>query len=108
MKLLKQIKIFVLILSTVLLAPVSAQEADSNYAFDGQVKWMLLTDTGTLLASTGEALVGIKPNSSEVSFKIDRLKKVKEENLEFVPNTPYLIIKPKGMLLHLRGRSYEW
>lgn len=79
---------------------VSAQNADYNYTFDGQVKWMLLTDTGTLLASTGEALVGIKPNTSEIAFKIDRLKKVKEENLEFVPGTPYLIIKPKGMLLH--------
>lgn len=79
---------------------ITAQNADYNYTFDGQVKWMLLTDTGTLLASTGEALVGIKPNSNEVSFKIDRLKKVKEENLEFVPGTPYLIIKPKGMMTH--------
>jgi hypothetical protein len=82
------------------MGPISAQEADYNYTFDGQVKWMMLTDTGTLLASTGEALVGIKPNSNEVSFKIDRLKKVKEENLEFVPGTPYLIIKPRGMMLH--------
>jgi hypothetical protein len=77
-----------------------AQDADYTYTFDGQVKWMLLTDTGTLLASTGEALVGINPHSQEVDFKIDRLKKVKEENLEFVKGTPYLIIKPKGMLLH--------
>ncbi|GAG96619.1 unnamed protein product, partial [marine sediment metagenome] len=43
-------------------ASVIAQDADYNYTFEGQVKWMLLTDTGTLLASTGEALVGIKPN----------------------------------------------
>jgi hypothetical protein len=78
-----------------------SQQADINYTFDGQVKWMLLTNTGTLLASTGEALVGIKPNSNNVSFKIDRLKKVKEENLEFVPGTPYLIVKPKGkMFVH--------
>ena len=82
------------------ISSISAQDADYNYTFDGQVKWMLLTDTGTLLASTGEALVGIKPNSNEVSFKIDRLKKVKQENLEFVPGTPYLIIKPRGMMLH--------
>ncbi len=52
---------------------VNAQDskADFQYSFDGQVKWMLLTETGTLLASTGEALVGIRPNSNEVSFKID-------------------------------------
>lgn len=92
-------KIFILFVLA-LSGTINAQEPTHNYEFDGQVKWMLLTDTGTLLASTGEALVGIKPNSSELAFKIDRLKKVKEENLEFVPGTPYLIIKPKGMFLH--------
>ena len=73
---------------------------DYQYNFDGQVKWMLLHESGTLLASTGEALVGIRPNSNEVSFKIDRLKRIKEEHLELVPNTPYLIIKPRGMFMH--------
>jgi len=66
---------------------------DYQYAFDGQVKWIILHESGTLLASTGEALAGIRPNSSEVSFKFERLKRVKEEHLEFVPNTPYLIVK---------------
>ena len=75
-----------------------AQAPDHQYDFDGQVKWMLLHESGTLIASTGEALVGIKPNQSNLHFKLDRLKKVKEENLELVPGTPYLIIKPKGLL----------
>lgn len=99
MKLTKNILILVICLLINSITSI-AQDADYTYTFDGQVKWMLLTDTGTLLASTGEALVGINPHSQEVDFKIDRLKKVKEENLEFVPGTPYLIIKPKGMLLH--------
>ena len=73
---------------------------DYQYAFDGQVKWLMLHESGTLLASTGEALAGIRPNSSAVSFKIDRLKRVKEEHLEFVPNTPYLIVKPRGIFMH--------
>lgn len=73
---------------------------DYQYAFDGQVKWLMLHESGTLLASTGEALAGIRPNSNEVSFKLERLKRVKEENLEFVPNTPYLIVKPRGMFMH--------
>jgi PQQ-like domain len=92
-----------LVLVFLLNISLNAQSIDTpenEYAFNGQVKWMLLTETGTLLASTGEALIGIKPNSKEVAFKIDRLKKVKEENLEFVPGTPYLIIKPKGMMTH--------
>jgi hypothetical protein len=92
-----------LVISFLLSISFNAQSIDTpehQYTFNGQVKWMLLTETGTLLASTGEALIGIKPNSKEVAFKIDRLKKVKEENLEFVPGTPYLIIKPKGMMTH--------
>ena len=98
----KHIKYFWILIFTVTSVFSYAQNtnADYQYSFEGQVKWMLLTDTGTLLASTGEALVGIRPNTNEVSFKIDRLKKVKEENLEFVPGTPYLIIKPRGMMMH--------
>lgn len=90
--------LFVLFISSTV--NINAQNPTYNYQFDGQVKWMLLTQSGTLLASTGEALVGIRPNVGELAFKIDRLKNVKEENLEFVPGTPYLIIKPKGMYTH--------
>ena len=77
-----------------------AETPDYQYSFDGQVKWMMLMESGILVASTGEALVGIKPNQSELHFKIERVKRVKEEHLEPVPNTPYLIIKPRGMFNH--------
>ncbi|WP_457616357.1 outer membrane protein assembly factor BamB family protein [Lutibacter sp.] len=93
-------KIILNIVFTLGVLTVFSQNPDVNYTFNGQVKWMLLTNTGTLLASTGEALVGIRPNTTSPSFKLDRLKKIKEENLEFVPGTPYLIIKPKGMMTH--------
>lgn len=89
----------ILIFSTALKAQNSGTP-DYQYSFDGQVKWMMLHESGTLIASTGEALVGIRPGSSEVSFSIDRLKRIKEEHLELVPNTPYLIIKPRGMFTH--------
>lgn len=81
------------------IAQVTAQQTpDYQYTFDGQVKWMKLTQTGTVIASTGEALVGIKPNTNDFLFKFESLKKVKEENLEFIPNTPYLIVVPKGFM----------
>ena len=99
----RNLKQFVLLITVMLLAHSGwAQKTtpDYQYAFDGQVKWLILHESGTLLASTGEALAGIRPNSSEVSFKFDRLKRVKEEHLEFVPGTPYIIIKPRGMFMH--------
>lgn len=78
----------------------NAQSPDYQYNFDGNVKWMMLTESGVMVASTGEALVGIKPNQSDLHFKFERVKRVKEEHLEPVPNTPYLIIKPRGLFNH--------
>jgi hypothetical protein len=77
-----------------------SQEPSNQYSFDGTVKWMMLSESGVLVASTGEALVGIKPNQNDLHFKFDRVKNVKEEHLEPVPNTPYLIIKPRGIINH--------
>ncbi|WP_299549370.1 hypothetical protein [Seonamhaeicola sp.] len=97
------LKQLVMLITVMLLAHTGwTQKTTPNYqyAFDGQVKWLILHESGTLLASTGEALAGIRPNSSEVSFKMERLKRVKEEHLEFVPNTPYVIIKPRGIFMH--------
>jgi len=96
----KIMPLFIVILYLMSSLVSQAQEVDFQYQFNGKIKWMKLTNTGTLLASTGEALVGIKPNSNEVTFKLDRLKKVKLENLEFVPDTPYVIVKPRGLFKH--------
>jgi hypothetical protein len=87
-------------MGVLLVTSVQAQSPDHQYNFSGQVKWMMLHESGTLIASTGEALIGIRPNSNDVSFMFDRLKRVKEENLEPVLGTPYLIIKPKGLIQH--------
>lgn len=95
--LVKKITILALYLSV---SMVFAQQPDYQYSFDGSVKWMMLSETGVLIASTGEALVGIKPNQAEPHFKFDRVKNVKEEHLEPIPNTPYLIVKPRGMFNH--------
>jgi len=97
MKLLHKLKLALVLFLTYASTINSQQTPDYQYKFDGQIKWMMLHESGTLIASTGEALVGIRPHNGEIAFKIERLKKVKEENLELVPGTPYLIIKPKGI-----------
>ncbi|NND51119.1 MAG: PQQ-binding-like beta-propeller repeat protein [Flavobacteriaceae bacterium] len=93
----KRIALVVFFISTTGLV---AQEPSNQYSFDGNVKWMMLSESGVLVASTGEALVGIKPNQPDLHFKFERVKNVKEEHLEPVPGTPYLIIKPRGMMNH--------
>ncbi len=98
MKTIHSFGIFMLLLLASIFTSNAQQTPDYKYQFNGQVKWMMLHESGTLIASTGEALVGIRPHNGEVAFSIERLKKVKEENLELAPGTPYLIIKPKGMM----------
>ena len=97
-RLLKKCALSLFLLGT--LSVGSQNPPDYQYQFDGSVKWMMVHNSGTLIASTGEALVGIRPNNDKISFSIDRLKRVKQENLELVPNTPYLIIKPRGLFQH--------
>ena len=92
-------KLFLLI-GCLIISNVIAQAPETAYNFNGSVKWIMLSESGVLVASTGEALVGIKPNETQPFFSFDRLKKVKEENLQPVPGTPYLIIKPKGLIQH--------
>lgn len=98
--LLIQLKGLVLVVFTMSAITLNAQSPDHQYQFEGNVKLMMLTESGVLVASTGEALVGIKPNQNDLHFKFTRVKKVKEEHLEPVPNTPYLIIKPRGLFNH--------
>jgi len=93
-------KLFLILLGCLTINNIIAQSPETTYDFDGNVKWIILTESGVLVASTGEALVGIKPNETKTFFKFDRLKNVKEEHLEPVPGTPYLIIKPRGMIQH--------
>lgn len=89
-----------LLLISITINAQKAETPDYQYNFDGNVKWMMLTESGVMVASTGEALVGIKSHQKDLHFKFERVKKVKEEHLEPVPNTPYLIIKPRGLFNH--------
>lgn len=96
---LKSLLVVILLISISITAQ-KAETPDYQYDFGGNVKWMMLTESGVMVASTGEALVGIKAHQKEPHFKFERVKKVKEEHLEPVPNTPYLIIKPRGLFNH--------
>jgi len=65
MKLLSTKKLLTLLVLFFITQVNAQQTPDFQYTFDGQVKWMMLTQTGTVIASTGEALVGIKPNTND-------------------------------------------
>jgi len=71
---------------------------DYTYKMTGQVKWMMLTESGTMIASTGDALVGIKPNSATINFKLEAIRNIPKENVSAIANTPYLLVTSKGAI----------
>ena len=80
-------------------ASINAQKAeapDNKYEV-GAIKWMKMSDAGTLIVSTAKGIYGIKPNESSPSFLFDKRKNIKQENFKLQPNTPYAMFIANGM-----------
>lgn len=96
----RQLKQFVLLFVGILIVnSVKAQKAESpNYTYDigGTIEKMLLTDSGVLLVKHGNGLAGIKPGKEGLVFNFDDYGKVKEEEINVVPNSPYVMIGQTG------------
>jgi len=100
MKKIKFLKISLLSILFLTVQVLIGQKTNPQYTYkmNSQVKWMMLTESGTLVASTGSALIGIYPNSSNVSFAIDDINGIPKENVQSIANTPYLLITSKGAI----------
>ena len=83
-------------LSANILFSQKAQSPDNKYDV-GAIKWMKISDPGTLLVSTSKGVYGIQPNTSEPTFLFDKRKNIKEENFHLQPNTPYAMFIANGM-----------
>lgn len=71
---------------------------DISYDLGGKIEFMTLTEAGVLVVAGGGGLAGIKPGSNAPHFVFKEYGKVKEEELEFVPMSPYVIVNQGGML----------
>ena len=70
---------------------------DSEFKMDGNIQFMKLTEAGVLLVANGDGFTGIKPESNQLHFNFQDYGKVKQEEIEFVPNSPYVIIAQGGI-----------
>ncbi len=80
---------------------VRAQVVDKpnyNYDFGAKINFMHLTDAGVMVVATGNGLSGISPDADKPHFNFTEYGKVKEEELEFVPLSPYVIINQGGLM----------
>ena len=57
---------------------------------------MTLTQGGTMVVATNDGLVGIKPGSNDLLFNFTDYGKVKPEELNFIPNAPYVVVGQTG------------
>ena len=77
-----------------------AQKAETpQYSYDmgGKISFMKLTDAGVLVVAGSGGLGGIKPGASQIHFLFKDYGKIKPEELDFIPMSPYVIINEGGM-----------
>ncbi len=72
---------------------------DNVYQIDGAVETMQLTEAGVLLAIGSNGITGILPSQSKPIFVFNDYGKVKAESVEYVPNSPYIIVSKDAKIL---------
>ena len=87
---------FVLLLVGILMVNVApAQKAETpeqTYDLGSSINEMTLTVGGILVAATNEGLVGIDPKQNTPVFAFNNFGKLKPEETEFIPASPYIVV----------------
>ena len=86
----------VLLISTSSAISQKAEAPDFNYDVGAKINEMNLTQGGTLVVATNDGLVGIKPGSNSLLFNFTDYGRVKPEELNFIPNAPYVVVGQTG------------
>lgn len=73
-----------------------SENPDFKYDIEGVIDKMTLTQAGILLANHSNGLAGIKPGEEALVFNFKDFGKIKEEELDIIPNSPYAIISQGG------------
>jgi len=87
----KAIMIVVLLGSTLLHAQ-KAETPDQSYDLGAKINEMTLTVGGVLVVATNDGLAGIKPEQSAPVFTFNNFGKLKPEETEFIPGSPYIVV----------------
>ena len=95
----KIIKLFFLLLTgiTTTLAGFAQKNADWTKEFPSKINWYRITDAGTVMVATKDALYGISPEGKEV-WKADDIENIREENVDAVDGTPYVALVKSGLM----------
>ncbi|MBR9914669.1 MAG: PQQ-binding-like beta-propeller repeat protein [Algicola sp.] len=69
-----------------------AEAPDQSYNLGAKINEMTLTVGGVLVVATNDGLVGIKPTESQPVFTFNNFGKLKPEETDFIPNSPYIVV----------------
>src|SRR5690606_37789551 len=69
-----------------------AETPDGTYELGATINEMTLTQGGILVVATNEGLAGIDPKKSTATFTFNNFGKLKPEETEFIPNSPYIVV----------------
>lgn len=93
-----------LLVSTLVVNAQKAETPNQDYNLGTKINEMTLTIGGVLVVATNDGLAGIKPTESQPVFTFNNFGKLKPEETEFVPNSPYIIVS-QGVGSQLAGLS---
>ncbi|TXE06078.1 PQQ-binding-like beta-propeller repeat protein [Seonamhaeicola algicola] len=86
-----------LLASTLILNAQKAETPENSYNLGANINQMTLTVAGTLVVATNDGLVGIKPDTNQLLFNFTDYGRVKPEELNFVPMSPYVMVGQTGI-----------
>lgn len=88
--------ILIMLLTGNLLIAQKAETPNQTYDLGGKIEKMTLTSSGVLLITHSNGLAGIKPGQEGLVFNFNDYGKVKEEEINIIPNTPYVMVGQTG------------
>ncbi len=87
---------FVLLLGATSVIAQKAETPNGTYDLGASINEMTLTQGGILVVATNDGLVGIDPKKSSPLFTFTNFGKLKPEETEFIPNSPYIVVSQGG------------
>lgn len=94
----KRIILFPMLLCCLFVWAQKTDKPDIVYDMGGKINFMTLTDPGVLVVASNAGLAGILPNADKPHFVFQEYGKVKAEEIDFVPQSPYLVVSQGGLM----------
>lgn len=82
----------VLLLFTGFITILAQDTPNQKYELGSKINEMTLTVGGVLVVATNDGLAGIKPEESKPIFTFNNFGKLKPEETEFIPGSPYIVV----------------